>query len=202
MANEQAIERWASALAFATVFGGRAAREKYACSERNLNHWRHWLDTKPGLREAYERKRKLLEDVVVDEAATTPVTRPRGGRPRDRTFARAVEREVAACALRAGLPAVKTVEADFVLPSRHVVDLALTHEDGSRSLCAVSSRKHSWADGHTLGHLLLCYAGAPAGFGVRLVIFADHDAGELWERAASHVTLKVAFVNVSDLTGA
>lgn len=208
MGNEQQAERRATVLAFASVFGDVAAARKYGCTDRAVRIWRRRMVTDEGLREAYTRKREMLDGVAVDEAAArveamryTP-RRGGGGRPRDRTFALAVARAAEACALRAGLPAVKAAEVDLVLPSRHVVDLALTHEDGSRSLCMVSSRKHSWADGQTLGHLLLCYEGARAEFGgARLVVFADHDAGPLWERAASHVNLKVAFVNVSDFLG-
>lgn len=207
MANELKRERWAAALAYASVFGDTAAAAKYRCTTRSLHLWRRRLGEDTALRSLYARKRGMLDSVMVAEAAVatsaepTPTQRDRALR---RGFTRAVEDEIAACALRAGLPPVQRATPRYRLPSGYYVDVALVHADGRYTFCALSSERKTLH--RLLGQLLFCYESAPAecraAGDVRLVVFADHEPSPLWERAVAHLDLKVTFVNVSDLVGA
>jgi hypothetical protein len=204
MADETKLQRQATALAWAARFGLASAHEKYDVEERTFRNWRHQLKTDDALRALYDAKVKMLEAVAVDDAAEhadapTPRVYARGGAPR--VLTRAVEKQAAACARLAGLPAVERVSAFHRLPSHHVVDLVLFHTDGRYSFCAVVS--DGWAAPRALGHLLFCYAGAGESYrergDIRLAVFADCEVSPLWLRAAVHVGLPIPFVNVSDL---
>lgn len=199
MIDDVQVERRASALAFSTRFGARAARDKFGVSERTFFNWRRRLKTDAPLREVYERKVKLLEAVALEDALDAP--RAHVGRPR--ALLAAVEREAAACARLAGLPAVEGASASHPLPSRHVVDLVLLHSDGRYTFCAVAA--DGWGASRSLGHLLFCYAGAHAGYrergDIRLAVFASCDPPPLWQSAVAHLDLEVTFVNVSEVIG-
>lgn len=203
------LERQATALAWASRFGLASARERFDVKERTFRNWRARLASDAELRELYERKRQMLDAVAVDDAACVaadPKSRlAPAPRSRPRALVLAVKEEVAACARLAGLPPVASALVGFVLSSNQVVDLALAHSDERITLCAVSSRTYSEAAYQLIGRLLFYYEGAPEGFrasgDVRLVVFADHDAPLLWERAVAHLDLEVSFVNVSEVVG-
>lgn len=220
MANEQQLDRWATALAEASILGDVAVRRKYRITERTLRYWRTWLKTRPELRQLYEQKRRLFGSELADDltarCAGEPVVIVKGFGPHRaplggytlRDLAHAAAAEVDAVAARCGLPPVKAVEQSHKLPSGRRVPLLISHRDRTYSFCAVlaadEEMRHSSEEPRALGHLLYCYEVARTAYrasssGIRLLALADYDATALWCRAVAHVDVQIGFYNILDV---
>jgi hypothetical protein len=216
MATEQQIERWATALAEASILGDVAVREKYRISPNTLGNWRKYMKSRPELRRLYERKLAQLGSGLVDDltarCADAPLVivkglshTPAGGDYSARDLMLAAAAEIESVAALCRLPAVKAVEHSHKLPTGRRVALLVTHRDGGCTLCAVAVAedeiKRCGREPQILGHLLFCYEVVRAAYRVpssdiRLLVLADYDTTPLWHRAAAHLDVPVGFYNI------
>lgn len=220
MANEQQLDRWATALAEASILGDIAVCRKYRITDRALRNWRTWLKRRPELRQLYEQKRSLFDSELADDLTARCADAPlvivkrdeasatEGGNCSVSQLTLAAAAEIDAVAARCGLPAVKAVEHSHKLPSGRRVALLISHRDGTYSFCAVltahAGMRHSTEEPRALGHLLFCYEVARAAYraassSVRLLVLADYDVSSLWCRAVAHVGVQIGFFNVLDV---
>jgi hypothetical protein len=224
MANEQELERWATALVEASVLGNMAVCAKYGVTDRTLRNWRKWLKQQPRLRQLYEQKRARFSAELTDDltarCAAAPVVILKGHESRHETregnystfdLADAAAGEIEAVAVHCELPPVKAVERSHGLPTGHRIPLLVSHRDGSYTFCAVLradvGATHDSSEHHAIGHLLFCYEAArmvyrAASSNIRLLVLADYDATALWFRAVTHVDVQIGFFNILEVVSA
>lgn len=220
MANQQELERWATALAEASILGDIAVCQKYGITDRSLRNWRTWLKSRSELRQLYEQKRRLFDSNLVDDLTARCDDAPvvvvnwenhrtaRSGRYTARDLARAAAVAIEAVADRCGLPPVKAAECGHKLPTGRRVPLLISHRDGSYTLCATLTAeddcRHDTEEARAIGQLLYGYEVARAAYRVpaselRLLVLADYDVSALWCRAVAHVDVQIGFFNVLDV---